>query len=99
MVTNASTLKKRAARLWQRDALPREFAWMEKLTPLHYRLCLVELHAAIAQAHVTDDWQPVAELIEDWEATAELDASPELATHVHSKTLEFEEYVPSDFDD
>jgi hypothetical protein len=49
---------------------------MDRLSPLNYRLCLVELHAAAALADVTGDWHPVARLVDEWEATALVDAKP-----------------------
>lgn len=66
---------------------------MESLSPLHYRLCLVELHSATGQAHLTDDWDAVAHLIEDWEATAALDAAPEVAEHVLADDLKYDEFT------
>ena len=64
---------------------------MSRLSPLHYRLCVAELHTAMGQAHLTDDWAPVARLIDDWEATAHVDASPELAKALLGND-EFEDY-------
>ena len=92
MAVDVSSLKRRATKLWQQDELPREFAWMEHLSPMHYRLCLIELHAAIAEAHVTGDWEPVVRLVEDWEATALVDANPELAQQLTAGRQEYEDY-------
>jgi hypothetical protein len=91
MVTDNASLKRRASRLWKRDELPREFEWMNQLTPLHYRLCVVELHAAMGQAHLTGDWNPVIRLMEDWEATARVDSDPALS-QILLASNEYEEY-------
>jgi hypothetical protein len=94
MVSRSASLKRSAVRLWQRDELPREFAWMESLSPRHYRLCLVELHSATGQAHLTGDWDAVARLIEDWEATAAMDAAPDVAAKLLAKDLKYSDYDP-----
>ena len=96
MVANVSSLKRSAVQLWQRDELSREFTWMESLSPRHYRLCLVELHSAIGQAHLTGDWDTVVRLIEDWEATAAIDAAPEVAQKVLARDLEYADYGDPD---
>ena len=69
-------LKEQTTGLWKRDELPKGLRWLEHLSPLHYRLCLVELKDAVSEACLTDDWSRVAELVEDWEATAAIDALP-----------------------
>jgi hypothetical protein len=91
MVIKSESLKKHAVRLWQRDELPKEFAWMDSLSPLHYRLCLVELYSATGQAHLTGDWDALAHLIEDWEATAAMDAAPEVAERILRSDLQFDD--------
>jgi len=92
MLSDMPALKKQTTRLWKRDELPQGLKWLEQLSPLHYRLCLIELHAATSQACLTDDdWERVAELLEDWQATAELDAQPELANRILSDDLEYED--------
>ena len=85
MLSDQPTLKTQATRLWKRDELPNALKWLEELSPLHYRLAIIDLHNAVSQACLTDgadDWVRVAELLEDWEATAELDA-------VNGRRLEF----------
>ena len=84
-------LKEQTTGLWKRDELPKELRWLEHLSPLHYRLCLVELKDAVSEACLTDDWSRVAELVEDWEATAAIDASPELAKALLSEDVEYED--------
>jgi hypothetical protein len=78
-MTDTPTFKKRASRLWRRDDIPQEFRWMEQLSALHFRPCLVELHTAIKDAHVTGVWGPAERLAETWEATALVDASADAA--------------------
>ena len=65
---------------------------MASLSPRHYRLCLVELHSAIGQAHLTGDWDAVARLIEDWEATAAIDAAPDVAEKLLAENLKYSAY-------
>jgi len=67
---------------------------MASLSPRHYRLCLVELHSAIGQAHLTGDWDAVARLIEDWEATAAIDAAPDVAEKLLAENLKYSAYDP-----
>jgi hypothetical protein len=95
MVTDTSSLKRQAIKLWQQDQLPRQFTWMERLSAMHYRLCLIELHSAIAHAHLTGDWDAVARLVDEWEATALVDANPDFQKLVqHSDEDEYEDYEP-----
>lgn len=91
-------LKRETTQLWKREEISDELKWLEALSPLHFRLCLVELHDAVSSACITEDWETVANLIEDWEATAQLDSNPELAKHLMSESLEYEDLDPSDLD-
>jgi hypothetical protein len=91
MLSNQPALKRHTRGIWKRDELPEELKWLEQLSPLHYRLCIVELHAAVSQACLTEDWEPVANLIEDWWATAQIDAAPHLAKHLLASDLEYED--------
>ena len=98
MLSGAPALNRETTGLWKRDKLPSGLEWMEDLSPLHYRLCLIELHDAVSHACITDDWTRVAELVEDWQATAELDAHPELADHILSEDLEYEDLDESELE-
>lgn len=88
MLADPPTLKRKTRGLWQKEDIPPELAWIEKLSRLHFRLFIAELHDAVGSACITDDWNQVAELLEDWEATAELDANSELAKYLLSKPEE-----------
>ena len=96
VIHNASpALKKGTTQLWKSDEISDELRWLEDLSPLHYRLCLVDLYTAVSRACMTEDWEPVENLIEDWEATAQLDANPKLTKHLMSRSLEYEDLDPS----
>ncbi len=98
MLIDRPTLKRKTTGLWQKEAIPPEFAWITRLSSLHYRIFIAELHDATSHACITDDWDRVERLLEDWEATAQLDANPDLAEYLLSEPKEkgYEELDPSD---
>lgn len=72
-------VEEKARDLWTKDDIPEEFAWINKLSPLHLRIFLVEFADACKNACLRGEWDAVMEVLEDWEATAQLDANPKLA--------------------
>ena len=91
MIADPPDLMNKTRELWQTEDIPPELAWMERLSPLHYRMCIAELHDALGAACINGDWDPVAQLLEDWEATALLDANPEFASLLKTESSD-EEY-------
>jgi len=87
-LSDPPALKRTVSSLWASNDIPSELAWIEKLSPLHYRKFIVELHDAAGGAFISNDWDVVAELLEDWEATAEIDANPKLARRLLSNARE-----------
>ena len=79
MIADPPALKSKTRGLWQKEDIPPELAWIERLSPLHYRMFIAELHDAVGAACIDEDWDRVAQLLEDWEATALLDANPKFA--------------------
>jgi hypothetical protein len=91
MVTaSPEQLREQAIAFFREDELPAGFRWFEGLSPLHQRLCSVELADALKRTIVTGELDGLQELIEGWEATAEIDACPEYREEV----LRPKEYVP-----
>lgn len=88
MIADPPTLKRKTTGLWKIGPIPPELAWIIQLSPLNYRMFIVELHDAVGSACIDDDWNRVAELLEDWEATAEIDSNEELAKYLLSKPKE-----------
>ena len=95
MIADPPSLKNKTRGLWQTEDIPPELAWMERLSPLHYRMCIAELHDAVGAACIDEDWDRVAQLLEDWEATALLDANPEFASLLKTESSD-EEYEELD---
>jgi hypothetical protein len=76
----APVLRKRARRFFTSDATPPELEWVANLSPLHFRLFVVELHEALSNSLIRKgNGERLREVIEDWQATAEIDADPDLA--------------------
>lgn len=78
------------------DETPDVLAWVEHLSPRHFRQFVVELHQALSTVLIDpskiDD---LIHLIEDWEATAGIDADPELAKRLKTprEQKHYREYV------
>ena len=82
MVTAVATpvLRKSARKFFTSDEMPAELEWVEFLSPLHFRLCVVDLYAALSNALISEkDGEALQRTLEEWQATAEVDADPELA--------------------
>ena len=76
----APMLRKSVRRFFTSDETPRELEWIEHLSPLHFRLFVVDLHAALSNVLIyKEDGETLQRTLEDWQATAEVDANPELA--------------------
>lgn len=88
-VPDPPKLRRRATRFFTTNGLPTGFEWVEKLSSLHYRLFIIELRDALANAVIRkEDGDTLAAVLEDWEATAEVDANPELAHKLKSPRSE-----------
>lgn len=87
MVTAVATpvLRKSAQRFFTSDETPQGLEWIEYLSPLHFRLFVVDLHTALSNALIhMEDGEALQRTLEDWQATAEVDANPELAKKLKS---------------
>ena len=85
MLADPPTLKRKVTGLWRTEAIPPELVWIERLSPLNFRMFIAEIHDAVGTACIDDDWERVAELLENWAATAEVDADEELSKYLLSK--------------
>lgn len=94
MAIDVRSLQQEVTQLWRADEIPPQLSWLENLSPLSYRLCIVELYSAVARAIMTNDWTDVSELIEGWEATAEVESDPEMVKELR-EPKEYEEFRPS----
>jgi len=84
-VMSAPTAKSRAARFFQTAKLPKGFEWVDDLSPVNYRLFIIDLYQALAKVAIHEATaESVLELLDDWEATAEVDAEPELAAKLQT---------------
>lgn len=73
-------LQRSAQKFFTSEELPEEFAWINSLSPLHFRLFVVDLHGALSEALIQKkSGDALQRTLEDWQATAEVDANPDLA--------------------
>ena len=61
---------------------PSDFAWLRYLNVGELVEFFNELLSVLHRARETDEWLPVAEMVENWRATAELCASAELTSAI-----------------
>ena len=82
---NSPVAKKRATRFFRAEALPKGFEWVEMLTPLNYRLFVIDLYGALAKVDIHEESpDSIVQLLEDWKATAEVDSNPDLVAHLRT---------------
>ena len=67
-------LLEKTQELWQRDELPAEFKWIEKLSPRNQRVFFADVQYQWGRYCATKDGASFTEFLEDWMATAEADA-------------------------
>jgi hypothetical protein len=88
MGTTASAtplLRKSAKKFFTSNETPAALAWIDALSPLHFRLFVVDLHAALSSALIDDgNGGELSRTLEEWQATAEVDANPELAKRLRA---------------
>ena len=76
----APVLRQKAQRFFNSAIIPKELSWAERLSDLHFRLFVVDLHKALSEALIhTGDGELLRQTLEDWYATAEIDSEPTLA--------------------
>ncbi|MCH7511449.1 MAG: hypothetical protein IIB19_03675 [Chloroflexi bacterium] len=76
----APVLRQKAQRFFNSAIIPRELSWAKRLSDLHFRLFVVDLHKALSEAFIHDgDGELLRQTLEDWYATAEIDSEPTLA--------------------
>ena len=74
------TLQRSAQKFFTKQELPEEFLWIEQLSPLNFRLFVVDLHNTLSEVLIHKrDGNALRQMVEDWQATAEVDANPELS--------------------
>jgi hypothetical protein len=76
-------IRQTATRLFEKEDIPKGLEWVAMLSPLNYRLFIIDLYAALAKAAINrESVDALYELLEDWKATAEVDANPDLAARL-----------------
>lgn len=78
----APVLRQKVQRFFNSAKIPRELSWAKRLSDLHFRLFVVDLHKALSEALIHDgdgDGELLRQTLEDWYATAEIDSEPTLA--------------------
>ena len=79
MAVASPTLQRSAQKFFTSEELPEELRWIERLSALHFRLFVVDLHKALSEALIhKKNGEALRRTLEDWEATAEVDANPDL---------------------
>lgn len=77
-----TTLVEHAQELWERDELPDDLKWIDRLSRVHQRLFFGEAQYQWGRYCATKDLASLDVFFEDWKATAEVDADPEHAAHL-----------------
>ncbi len=75
---DTETVKRVTGALWSEPGLPRELAWVRRLSDVSQRRFYVELFDACRQARATGDWNPVVDLLRTWERRAREEARARL---------------------
>ena len=84
-IMNSPLARQRAIRFFKTESLPKGFEWVEMLTPLNYRLFVIDLYEALAKIAIHDESaDTLVQMLEDWKATAEVDTNPELVAHLRT---------------
>lgn len=97
-VLDPPRLRRKATRFFETNDLPEGFEWVERLSRLHYRLFVVDLHRALADALIhKENGERLREVLEDWEATAEVDSDRELVAKLRKPRSEkrYREWKPT----
>jgi len=82
---NSPAVKNRATRFFRAEDLPKGFEWVRMLTPLNYRLFIIDLYEALAKVAIHEGSpDSIIQLLDDWKATAEVDTNPELVAHLRT---------------
>jgi len=82
---NSPLARQRATRFFKAERLPKGFEWVEMLTPLNYRLFVIDLYGALAKVAIHEESaDSIVQLLDDWKATAEVDTNPELVAHLRT---------------
>ena len=79
---DVETVKRVTGALWSEPGLPRELAWVRRLSDVSQRRFYVELFDACRQARATSDWAPVVALLDSWERTASEEARARLPSRL-----------------
>ena len=90
-------LRHTASRFFSIDETPTGFEWVKRLSGLHYRLFVVELYQALANALIhQEDGEALRQVLEDWQATAEVDSNPRLIVKLRAprSTKKYREWKP-----
>jgi hypothetical protein len=92
-------LRRSAQRFFTSQETPEELEWITCLSPLHFRLFVVDLHTALSSALIhKEDGEALRAVLEDWKATAEVDADSELAERLKTprSKKKYREWKPPD---
>ncbi len=68
------TLQRVTSELWEKPGLPRELAWLRRLSDVHQRRFIVELSDAARSARRDDSWDQVGSLLSRWRDVSSVDA-------------------------
>ena len=82
--------KHNAGRYFEQEKLPRETAFVKRLSSLNQRRFTIDLHRAMA---VNDDGQSVREVLESWKATAGVDADPDIRERLRAAPRDRKRYT------
>ena len=88
VTTSPEALHESATGLFRQQKLPKEFEFIERLSPLHQRLFFIDLWQTTTRYQIMrseDALRDLVTLIEGWEATADIDADPDLAACLRSE--------------
>ncbi len=78
--TATPQLRKSAKKFFTSNETPAELGWIDALSPLHFRLFVVDLHNALSNALIDEgNADELSRTLDEWRATAEIDANPDLS--------------------
>lgn len=71
---DSETLQRLTTDFWEKPGIPRELAWLRRLSDVHQRRFIVELSDAARNARRSGNWDDVGALLQRWRDVARTDA-------------------------